>query len=363
MVLRWIVCSVAAIALAVGSAQAQWSPSPDWPGAGVPPAKPKPPKPVPSEQRATPPSKPAKEAAPAREADPGKSAAMMVSVVRSAEPGCEPTCFEWIVADGQIVPGTKEQFKKVLAQIGIRKLPILIHSPGGSLDDSLAIGRMVRAKGLDVVVARTKLKPCPSPDIGCLKVKPRVIPALPDTSISYCASACVFVLAAGTRRLVGKSSVVGVHQIARVAMEVHRIYRVHTQRVWGAPVEVKRELMSERRVEIGQVEAKPTDSAYKRIVAFWAEMGIGPDMNKILMATPNKSMHWLTPAELVSTGIMTARVDGVDVVSSKPAAAPVTSPCPVAAGSSCYGHASGTTASPPLPTSLIPAGPVPTALP
>ncbi len=80
---------------------------------------------------------------------------MRVYLVRSAQNGCEPNCPEWIAAQGHIVAGTLTRFKKVFREAGKRHLPVLIHSGGGLADEALAIAHLLRAKGLDVAVART----------------------------------------------------------------------------------------------------------------------------------------------------------------------------------------------------------------
>ena len=82
-------------------------------------------------------------------------APMKVVHVKSSAPGCAPNCPEWISAEGMIDDGTLAQFKKVFKEIGPRKLPILIDSGGGLVDESIAIGRLIRAKGLDVAVTKT----------------------------------------------------------------------------------------------------------------------------------------------------------------------------------------------------------------
>src|SRR5262245_7773971 len=48
---------------------------------------------------------------------------MQIHLVRSAEPGCEPQCPEWIAAQGKIDGNSVAQFKQVLRQIGDRKVP------------------------------------------------------------------------------------------------------------------------------------------------------------------------------------------------------------------------------------------------
>jgi hypothetical protein len=125
---------------------------------------------------------------------------MQVRIVRSAQAGCEPDCREWISAQGKIDPGTLRRFKTVLRQMGGRKLPVFIHSGGGSVRESFAIGRLLRAKGLDVVVTHTLFTPCAPADAACRKRESQGIRQGSPQAISGCASACAFILAAGTRR-------------------------------------------------------------------------------------------------------------------------------------------------------------------
>src|SRR4029453_2417786 len=85
---------------------------------------------------------------------------------------------------------------------------------GGDMDASLAIGRLLRARGYDIAVARTAFVPCAPKDAACAKNRAKnLMEGRIDDSLSICASACAFVLAAGNRRIVGPKSFVGVHQI------------------------------------------------------------------------------------------------------------------------------------------------------
>ena len=118
---------------------------------------------------------------------------MKVMIVRSADAGCEPQCAEWISAQGMIDGDTLAQFKKVLKALGPRKLPILIDSGGGVVDDSLAIGRLIRSKNLDVVVTKTVLEPCSKTDRECPGSKGEVR-GRPVAKLSKCASSCAFIL-------------------------------------------------------------------------------------------------------------------------------------------------------------------------
>ena len=87
---------------------------------------------------------------------------MAFVVVRSGEPGCEPTCPEWISAEGGIAANTPAQLKKLLKTLGGRKLPIVVSSPGGDVDAALALGRMIRQYKLDVAVGKTRFAGLPT---------------------------------------------------------------------------------------------------------------------------------------------------------------------------------------------------------
>ncbi len=258
---------------------------------------------------------------------PGKSGppvlgpAMQVHIVRSAEPGCEPQCAEWIAAQGRIDASTPKQFKKVLAQLDKRRLPILIDSAGGTVDDALAIGRLIRAKGLDVAVTKTEITPCAPADAACRKAKTKgVLLGQPKAHLSKCASSCAFILAGGARRFVGPSTFVGVHQFASFETQVKllRTYRVETRREWGKPVETRKTLVSEKRIAEKAVPTPTKASAYEKVSAYFTEMGVGEGVMRALLATPNSSVRWLTRAELQASQMATEPTDGQQLVTGVP---------------------------------------------
>jgi hypothetical protein len=252
-------------------------------------------------------------AAPPRKAPPPADPPMQVQVVRSAHPGCEPQCPQWIAAQGRIVTGTAAQFRKVLAQLGERKLPVLVDSGGGAVDDALAIGRLIRAKGLQVAVTRTTLVPCAPQDAACRKAKAgRELRGLAQAHPSKCASSCAFILAGGAQRLVGPGTGVGVHQISMTL----RRYLVLTRRSFGGPVETRRTLVSERTVSGKHAQ---TQATYARIRQFLAEMGIGEEVMALIMSTPHTDIRWLAPNELQATRLATDFINGEELVTGVPA--------------------------------------------
>lgn len=145
---------------------------------------------------------------------PSSELPMKVVIVRSSEPACEPICPEWIMAEGMITSETPVLFAKLFQQLGERKLPIIIHSPGGSIIAAIQIGYIIRARKLDVAVGRTNYEGCEPFGRKCTAgggdtghYRGRVV-----SHKAYCLSACPLILASGSARLAGIDAVVGVHK-------------------------------------------------------------------------------------------------------------------------------------------------------
>jgi len=263
---------------------------------------------------------------------PAAEPSMQFHLVRSAEPGCEPQCPEWIAAQGKIDGSSVTRFKRVLRQIGDRKLPVLIDSNGGRVNEAFAIGRLARAKSLDVVVSRTDFTACAPADATCRRRlrADNLRLGVPRAELSKCASSCAFILAAGTRRLVGPMAYVGVHQIRSfyIYAKVVRTYRVTA---------TTKQLVSERRVTEKVVETRTPQKTYDEIGRYFAEMGIGEGLMPLILATPGDRLHWLTPEELRATGLATDRLDGEQLL----ARAAVPLPLPEQASGQVAGDGAG----------------------
>jgi hypothetical protein len=201
--------------------------------------------------------------------------------VTSAEAACKPNCPEWLSAEGRIELGSAKAFADAIANLKGRRLPILIHSPGGSVADAGAMGELIRAKGLAVAVARTLITNCPEASPKC--------PDGPGTAITggaICASACVLVLAGGVERLAGPSARIGVHQITTVVSETEGLAH----------------LKSIRKI----YEQQGVDAA---VEAYLAAMGVGEPVMTLMRKTSAASIRWLSPAELKDSHLATLALD------------------------------------------------------
>ena len=99
-------------------------------------------------------------AAPLVRAAPGEPPAppMVFYVVKGAPDSCGRGCDSWIAAEGQIDAAAAPRFRKFLTRVRDRNLPIYFSSPGGNLDQALAMGAMLRERPVVARVARTVVR-------------------------------------------------------------------------------------------------------------------------------------------------------------------------------------------------------------
>src|SRR6185369_1073307 len=80
---------------------------------------------------------------------------MVFYVVKGTEDACGRGCNRWIAVEGQVDSSASVRFKRFLQQVGNRDLPIYLFSPGGNLDQALAMGHMLRERRATARVGRT----------------------------------------------------------------------------------------------------------------------------------------------------------------------------------------------------------------
>jgi hypothetical protein len=166
------------------------------------------------------------------------------------------------LATGTITPGSAEVFAAEIAKRGDYVTTVVLNSPGGSVGDALAMGRLIRERKLATEVEAGK----------------------------YCASSCPLMFAGGVERRAGAKAAIGVHQVFAMAQA-------------NAP----RDQMSEAQ----RITA--------RCQRYLAEMGIDLQVWVHAMETPKDRLFVFTPEELKSFKLVTAS-------SSSPAPQAVTAP-------------------------------------
>src|SRR5438270_1496 len=64
---------------------------------------------------------------------------MTFYVAKGAPDECGPGCDSWIAVEGQVDSGAAPRFRKFLQKVRARGLPVYFSSPGGNLDQAVAM--------------------------------------------------------------------------------------------------------------------------------------------------------------------------------------------------------------------------------
>ncbi|MGJ0559054.1 MAG: hypothetical protein ACR651_07840, partial [Methylocystis sp.] len=241
---------------------------------------------------------------------------MRFVVVRSSAPGCEPTCPEWISAEGSIEAGTPALFKRTLKVLGGRKLPLVVDSPGGNVDAALALGRLIRKNKLDIAVGKTQFVGC-LPDVkNCRENdgKGARYFGSPDAAGAICNSACPLMFAGGIRRVVGQWAYLGVHQITTTYIRTKLQYRTTYRVVRGKKKVLGKKIVS--RKNAGSYKTyEMSKGTEKRLAAYLKEMGVGRDVLETMKNTPASSIQQLAPYDMLQAKLVTS-LDAVDLLTA-----------------------------------------------
>lgn len=170
-----------------------------------------------------------------------------------------------LMATGTITPGISQSFATEVAKHGDYIKTVVLNSPGGSVTDALAMGRLIRERKFATEVEAGK----------------------------YCASSCPLVFAGGVERRAGNKSAIGVHQVA-----------VNASDVLGPPRD----------------EMSIAQNISARCQRYLGDMGISLQVWVHAMETPHDRLFVFKPDELKSLNLVTA--------GATPVAAPAPLPAP-----------------------------------
>lgn len=239
---------------------------------------------------------------------------LRVVVVRNIIGNCEPLCPQWISAEGQITSKSPGAFKKALAALGDQKLPVVITSPGGDLDAALAIGEMIRKRGLDVAVGITYFGGCAPYQKTCKLPKEQkgIYRGFVLSGQGYCVSACPLILAAGTQRISGPENYIGVHQISRVITREKVRYLEKYLIVNGKKKVLSRKIVSRKPMK-SQISTKIDKRLQKKLIAYLKKMGVEPTLLALFERAPPSSMYRMMGDELRTTRLVTAITPSADL--------------------------------------------------
>jgi hypothetical protein len=144
------------------------------------------------------------------------AAPMAFYVVKGAADACGRGCDRWIAVEGQVDSNAAARFRKFLSQQKDRTLPIYFYSPGGNLDQAVAMGNMLREKPTVARVGRTVVRDCgfeAQDSEVCIKLKQsgRELHGDLFTHSAMCASACPYLILGATTREIAPDAALAVH--------------------------------------------------------------------------------------------------------------------------------------------------------
>jgi hypothetical protein len=213
---------------------------------------------------------------------------MVFYVAKGSPDACGRGCSRWIAIEGQIDSGAAVRFRKFLARVKDRNLPMYFSSPGGNLDQALAMGVTLRERQPVVArVARTVVMECgfeAQNGDACIKLKQSGREMHGDlwTRGAMCNSACPYLILGATSREIAPDVVLGVHSPKVV---------VHFR--GGVPTQQMRSTAT----------ARGRERADSSLTHYFVKMGVEPALLAVANATRFEDMHVLTREEVVRFGI------------------------------------------------------------
>ncbi len=210
---------------------------------------------------------------------------------------CQPNCRGWVSAVGLVTADSPREFDEFARGRQLGGATIVLDSSGGSVNDSIALGRRWRSLGAMTTVGVTVQTRTAQGDRASIKPE------------AYCESMCVFLLLSGKARYVPEA--------ARV--RVHQIWMGDRADDAKAASYTAQDLMIVER-DIGRLAKYTFDMG-----------GTGDLLSLALNVPPWEDLHQLSPAELRLTNLVTTdaiaevlpQMDNANVPVANVAAKPV----------------------------------------
>ncbi|MBR0872989.1 hypothetical protein JQ633_21715 [Bradyrhizobium tropiciagri] len=201
---------------------------------------------------------------------------------------CGAGCDRWIAIEGEIDRDSAGRIRRFLAGVKDTQRPIYLHSPGGNVEQSYAIARLLRARKAIARIGRTIVPACSADkqvDAACLKIKDAggEVEAELTTRRAMCNSACGYLFLGATNREVAPDAVMAVHN-SRLTLVIHG----------NPPPQV-----------VADYKKRQLASADRDRAAFIATMGIKRELEDLIRTVKFENQHVLTRPELYRFGIDT----------------------------------------------------------
>jgi hypothetical protein len=209
---------------------------------------------------------------------------------------CEPSCRGWVSAVGIVTTDSPKDFEDFARSRELRGATLVLDSSGGSVNDSIALGRRFRELGLSTTVGISVVTHTAQGDRAGISPE------------AYCESMCVFLLLSGEARYVPQ----------RAHVRVHQIWMGDRADDAKAASYTAQDLMIVER-DVG------------RLAKFTFDMGGSGDLLALSLSVPPwEDLHEMSAAELRLTNLVTTE-SGTEVLPQKDmSAAPVAEQLPKA---------------------------------
>lgn len=207
---------------------------------------------------------------------------------------CQPDCRGWVSAIGIVTSDSPREFEEFAKGRDLNGVTIVLDSSGGSVNDSITLGRRFRGLGALTTVGATVRTQTP---------RGERVSVAPE---AYCESMCVFLLLGGKTRYVPPVAHVRVHQI------------------WmgDRADDAKASSYSAQDLMIVQRDIG-------RLTKYAFEMGGTGDLLSLALSVPPwEDLHELTRTELRQTNVVTTEIAG-DVFPQDNAGVPMAEAKPV----------------------------------
>ncbi|WP_426442105.1 hypothetical protein [Bradyrhizobium genosp. P] len=213
---------------------------------------------------------------------------LTIYLAKGAPDSCGPGCDRWIAIEGEIDRDAAARIRRFLTGVKDTQRPIYLHSPGGNVEQSFAIGRLLRSRKAIARIGRTTATACAAGtqvDAACLKVKNATgeVEADLTTRNAMCNSACGYLFLGAASREVAPDAAMAVHN-SKLTFVVH-----------GHPPPQA----------VADYRRREMVTADRDRVAFVAAMGISRELNDLIRTVKFESHHVLTRSELYRFGIDT----------------------------------------------------------
>ena len=218
----------------------------------------------------------------------GFASKLMIYAAKGPANSCGPGCDRWIAVEGEVDGGAASRIRRFLHDVKDSQRPIYFHSPGGSVEQSYAIARLLRGRKAVARVGRTFATGCAGGtqvDAACIKIKTAggEVEAQLTTRNAMCNSACSYLFLGATTREVAPDAAMAVHN-----SKLTLVVRGHA---------------SAR--QIADFRDRGMAKADRERAAFVVSMGISRDLDDLIKTVKFESLHILTRTELYRFGIDT----------------------------------------------------------